>query len=165
MTKAFGGNALVGCYFLSAMIFLFGLLRDYLFKAALPEQPTHPLLLTPYAQALAIATFAWGNVLVIAASLQLGITGTFLGDYFGILKDEIITGFPFNVATAPMYSGSTLAFLGTGLWYGKPAGVLLALWVHIVYTVALRYEDPFTAGIYAERDRKRAAAQSGKKEE
>lgn len=139
-------------------------MRDYLFKAALAEQPTHAALLTPYAQAAAIALFTWGNILVVTSTWQLGITGTFLGDYFGILKDEMVTGFPFNVTSSPMYSGSTMSFLGTALWYGKPAGILLAAWVHVIYYFALRYEDPFTAGIYAKRDREQAAAQSGKKQ-
>jgi phosphatidylethanolamine N-methyltransferase len=32
----------------------------------------------------------------------LGVTGTYLGDYFGILMDEMVVGFPFNVTDAPM---------------------------------------------------------------
>jgi phosphatidylethanolamine N-methyltransferase len=60
-----------------------------------------------------------------------------------------------------MYYGSTMSFLGAALYYGKPAGVFLTGWVLIVYLVALRYENPFTAGIYAKRERERAA---GKKE-
>lgn len=103
-------------------------------------------------------------MLVVTSTWVLGITGTFLGDYFGILMDEMVTGFPFNVTSAPMYWGSTMSFLGTALWYGKPAGILLTAWVYIVYVAALRFEDPFTAGIYAKRERERAAAQSGKKQ-
>ena len=30
----------------------------------------------------------------------LGVTGTYLGDYFGILMDEPVTSFPFNVSNA-----------------------------------------------------------------
>lgn len=40
----------------------------------------------------------------------------FIGDYFGILMDERVTGFPFNVCENPMYVGSTLNFLATALW-------------------------------------------------
>lgn len=93
----------------------------------------------------------------------MGITGTFLGDYFGILMDSMVTGFPFNVTVAPMYHGSTCSFLGTAILYGKPAGILLTLWVYIVYQIALSYENPFTAGIYAKRDRERAAIKSDDK--
>lgn len=99
---------------------------------------------------------ASGNVLVLSSMWALGITGTYLGDYFGILMDDIVTGFPFNVTEAPMYYGSTMSFLGTALWFGKPAGVLLTGLVFVAYKIALGFEDPFTAGIYAKRERERA---------
>jgi methylene-fatty-acyl-phospholipid synthase len=101
---------------------------------------------------------AVGNILVISSTWQLGITGTFLGDYFGILMDDIVTGFPFNITNAPMYYGSTMSFLGTALLYGKPAGIFLTLHVLLVYLIAIQFENPFTAGIYAKRDRERAKA-------
>lgn len=47
----------------------------------------------------------------------LGITGTYLGDYFGILMDDIVTGFPFNVMGDPMYWGSSMCFVGVALWW------------------------------------------------
>lgn len=87
----------------------------------------------------------------------LGVTGTYLGDYFGILMDEKVTSFPFNVTDAPMYWGSTASFLGTAILFGKPAGVFLTALVYVAYSIALRYEDPFTAEIYAKRERERAA--------
>lgn len=71
----------------------------------------------------------------------LGLTGTYLGDYFGILMDHRVTSFPFNITDAPMYYGSTLSFLGTAILYGKPAGILLTLEVLAVYMVALSYEE------------------------
>lgn len=92
----------------------------------------------------------------------LGVTGTYLGDYFGILMDRMVTGFPFNVCSAPMYYGSTMSFLGTAILFGKPAGILLTVEVLVVYLIALRFEDPFTAGIYAKRAQ--AQKKAGKKE-
>jgi methylene-fatty-acyl-phospholipid synthase len=97
----------------------------------------------------------------------LGITGTYLGDYFGILMDDIVTGFPFNIMASPMYYGSTMSFLGTAILFGKPAGILLTAEVLAVYLIALRFEDPFTAEIYAKRERERKAGagkKGGKKE-
>ncbi|KAH7312412.1 phospholipid methyltransferase-domain-containing protein [Stachybotrys elegans] len=164
LTKLFGGQPRTACYALAATIFSLGLVRDWLYKTAISEQATHPLLLTPYSQAAAYTLIAFGNVLVVTSTWALGITGTFLGDYFGILMDEMVTGFPFNVTGAPMYWGSTMSFLGTALLFGKPAGLLLTAEVLLVYIVALRYEDPFTAGIYAKREREREAAKSGKKQ-
>ncbi len=82
-----------------------------------------------------------GNILVLSSTWALGITGTYLGDYFGILMDAPVTGFPFNVTGAPMYYGSTMSFLGTALLYARPAGVLLTGEVLLVYWVALGFEE------------------------
>ncbi|KAM5346638.1 hypothetical protein ACJ41O_009643 [Fusarium nematophilum] len=161
LTKLFGGNSKIGCYALALTIFSLGMVRDFIYKNAIAEQPSHPLLQNTYVQAAAITLFVLGNLLVVSSTWQLGITGTFLGDYFGILMDEMVTGFPFNVTGAPMYWGSTMSFLATALYFAKPAGILLTVWVYIVYVLALRYEDPFTAGIYAKREQERAA---GKKQ-
>ena len=78
--------------------------------------------------------------------------------------DDIVTGFPFNVCSAPMYYGSTMSFLGTAILFGKPAGLLLTVEVLVVYLIALRFEDPFTAGIYAKREKAQSRKASGKKE-
>jgi len=164
LTNLFGGNSRTACYALAATIFSLGCVRDFIFKNAISEQPTHPLLLTLPVQAAGYTLFAFGQILVVTSTWALGITGTFLGDYFGILMDEMVTGFPFNVTGAPMYWGSSMSFLGTALLYGKPAGILLTGWVVVVYLVALSYEDPFTSGIYAKRERERAAQKSGKKQ-
>lgn len=91
----------------------------------------------------------------------LGVTGTYLGDYFGILMDDIVTGFPFSVTASPMYYGSTMSFIGSALWFGKPAGLALSALVFVVYKIALAFEDPFTAGIYAERERNRPTEPKG----
>ncbi|MCJ1252515.1 Phosphatidyl-N-methylethanolamine N-methyltransferase [Lignoscripta atroalba] len=124
------------------------------YERALRHQPTSPLLLHPLISTyLAYTLILTGNVLVLSSMWALGFTGTYLGDYFGILMDDVVTSFPFNVTDAPMYYGSTLSFLGTALLYGKPAGLLLTAEVLAVYMVALRFEDPFTAEIYAKRDR------------
>lgn len=100
----------------------------------------------------AYALIICGNVLVGSSMWALGITGTYLGDYFGILMPAKVTGFPFNIMDAPMYYGSTMSFLGTSILYAKPVGLLLTAEVWLVYLVALSFEDPFTAQIYAKRD-------------
>lgn len=69
--------------------------------------------------------------------------------------DEKVTGFPFNVTDAPMYWGSACSFLGSSFLYGRPAGILLTCEVVVVYLLARQWEDPFTAEIYAKRDRER----------
>jgi len=164
LTRLFGGRSRTACYFLALTIFSLGIVRDLLYERALRHQPSHPLLQNDLFNYIAYGLIACGNILVLGSFWQLGITGTFLGDYFGILLDKMVTGFPFNVTSAPMYYGSTMSFLGSALLYGKPAGILLTAWVLAVYLVALQFEDSFTAGIYAKRDRERAAAKEGKKQ-
>lgn len=134
-------------------IFSLGIFRDFLYERALKSQPSHPLLTTPLSNFVAYTLIAGGNVLVLSSMWALGITGTYLGDYFGILMDKMVTGFPFNICSAPMYYGSTMSFLGTAILYGKPAGILLTAEVLAVYLMALRFEDPFTGEIYAKRER------------
>ena len=111
------------------------------YERALRDQPTLPSLVHGSAQLVAYALLATGNLLVLSSMWALGITGTYLGDYFGILMDEPVTSFPFNVTGAPMYYGSTLSFLGTAILYGKPAGIALTLEVLVVYLIALRFEE------------------------
>jgi len=162
LTKLAGGNSRYGCYGLAIAIFSLGIFRDFLYERALRAQPSHPLLETALATYISYALIAAGNILVVSSMWALGVTGTYLGDYFGILMDDIVTGFPFNVTDAPMYYGSTMSFLGTAVLFGKPAGILLTAEVLIVYLIALSFEDPFTAGIY----RKRAESQNrGNKKE
>ena len=90
-----------------------------------------------------------GQVLVITSTWQLGIIGTYLGDYFGILMDAPVTAFPFSVLKHPMYVGSTVIYLGYGLVHLSPAGILGAVWVSIVYQISTAlFEEPFTNKIY-----------------
>ena len=149
LTRLFNGNSLRACYALAFTIFGIGLVRDTLYERALRHQPFVPAFHHPY---IAYGLLAAGNTLVLTSYYALGLTGTFLGDYFGILMDEPVKGFPFNITSAPMYWGSTMSFLGTSLLYGRPAGALLTIQVFLVYLGALQFEDPFTSQIYAKRD-------------
>lgn len=153
--SAITGGAYNGCYLLAATIFSLGIYRDHVYHQALLEQPSYgPLLDSPIVQTLAVVTFTFGNILVLSSMWALGVTGTYLGDYFGILMKERVTSFPFNINDNPMYNGLTLCFLGTALYYGKPTGILVSLFVFIMYRIALLFEEPYTAKIYAAKDLK-----------
>ncbi|ANZ76546.1 BA75_03658T0 [Komagataella pastoris] len=155
LTKLAFNKPKFGCYLLALTIFSLGLFRDYLYEKALKNQVSSVLLADPVFRYLGIASFLFGNVLVLSSMWKLGITGTYLGDYFGILMEDRVTSFPFNIDNNPMYNGSTLCFLGTGLYYGKPAGIFASLVVYLMYQVALKFEEPFTAKIYAKREAER----------
>ena len=108
------------------------------YERALRHQPIEPTLYHP---APAYILLLIGNLLVLSSTYALGITGTYLGDYFGILLDAPVTSFPFNITGAPMYYGSAMSFLGTALLYGRPAGVLLSAEVLVLYSIAQSYEE------------------------
>lgn len=82
------------------------------------------------------------------------------------MQQHKVESFPFNVTSSPMYTGSTLSFLATALWYvttsksqlssypetdgrscrpacryESPAGILLSVLVYIEYQIALSYEE------------------------
>ncbi|KAJ1814759.1 Phosphatidyl-N-methylethanolamine N-methyltransferase [Coemansia sp. RSA 2599] len=160
ISAMFGGDRRKGCYAIAATIFSLGLIRDALFNAALAEQPTHAALAAPLVRLAAALLVASGMVFVLTSTYALGITGTFLGDYFGILMDERVTSFPFNVLENPMYVGSTMSFVGVSLWHAKPAGLLVSAYVWLVYSVALGFEGPFTTMIYSQRAQKEGAKES-----
>lgn len=86
------------------------------YNAAIASQPSNALLLSPAVKYAGGALFGAGNVLVVSSMWALGVTGTYLGDYFGILMPHIVTGFPFNVVADPMYVGSSMCFVGVALW-------------------------------------------------
>ncbi|KAG0353435.1 Phosphatidyl-N-methylethanolamine N-methyltransferase [Podila minutissima] len=158
ITRMFNGNGLYGCYALAATIFILGLVRDAVFKWAIDGQPKAQCMEEPLIQAMAYILFGVGNILVLSSMYVLGVTGTYLGDYFGILMEERVTSFPFSVNENPMYNGTVLIFLGTAMWSLSPAGIYLSLIVHFVYRIALKFEGPFTTQIYIKRDSDRAAA-------
>lgn len=110
------------------------------FQKAIAEQPHLQLLPEPLNVIIPAVLVGLGQIFVITSTWQLGITGTFLGDYFGILMDHRVEGFPFNVLTDPMYVGSTMSFVGASLWYESPAGLLISLYVYFAYVIALRFE-------------------------
>ena len=128
--------------------------RDHLVHQAVVAAGPHPLLVAYHTVLLPIAAvlFSVGTVLVLAAFYQLGITGTYLGDYFGILMDVRVTAFPFNTLEHPMYDGATMVFLAQSLYYSSPVGLMLTVWVFIVYRVSTSmFEGPFTGMINEKR--------------
>lgn len=145
------GSAERGCYALAVVICLLGLFRDYWFEAAMSNQPIAVALCTDEVNICGTLLIAIGTILVLSSTWSLGITGTFLGDYFGLLLKKRVTSFPFNIMNNPMYWGSTMNFLGYSLRQCSPAGLLLTALVATCYKIALLYEGPFTEKIYTEK--------------
>jgi len=154
------GSKFTACYIITAWVFGYSTFRDYVFSNMLGSQPvlawmTGNMLL----RALAALLVVGGQVFVLSSFYRLGITGTFLGDYCGILMDAPVTGFPFSVLNNPMYVGSSVCFVGYSVWSGSVAGLLLSALVFVVYQGAIQFEEPFTRFIYEQK----AASKEGKR--
>lgn len=145
------GSKRTACYVFAVAVFSFGLLRDYLYYHALQTQPSCSYLEHPFVKLIGYALGGFGHILVLTSMYTLGITGTYLGDYFGILMDHRVECFPFSFCNNPMYVGSTLSFLGVALHEGKAVGLVLTAWVWTAYKIGLIFEEPFTDFIYSNR--------------
>ncbi|XP_053495850.1 phosphatidylethanolamine N-methyltransferase [Ictalurus furcatus] len=141
----------VACYCLGAVILLLNVYRSHSITVAMEGQSKMELLDRVQVYYMGTALMLVGSLFVISSFLALGFTGTFLGDYFGILMEQKVTGFPFNVMDNPMYWGSTANYLGLALMNASPVGVLLSTVVALCYRVAIAYEGPFTEKIYQQR--------------
>jgi phosphatidylethanolamine N-methyltransferase len=122
-------------------VFFASLFRNYLFKLAMQDQlSNHPYLLLAV-WPLAYPLLALGSTLVLSSMFKLGILNTYHGDHFGIYMKERVDSFPFNVTANPMYTGSTMVFLGGALVEGSLAGLFMTAWVCMCYQIALLFEE------------------------
>ncbi|KAL7371990.1 hypothetical protein ABVT39_008109 [Epinephelus coioides] len=154
LSKLFGSPYLA-CYCLGFVIILLNVYRSHSMTLAMKAQAKWEVMDRTDVFYAGVALMVLGTLLVVGSFLALGFTGTFLGDYFGILMDEKVTGFPFNIIENPMYWGSTANYLGLALIGASPVGLVLTAIVAVAYKVAIRFEGPFTDQIYQERNQRR----------
>ncbi|XP_053813795.1 phosphatidylethanolamine N-methyltransferase isoform X1 [Vidua chalybeata] len=147
------GSPHAACYCLGAVILVLNCVRSHCFTEAMKSQPKLEGWDCHWTYYSGLAISAVGTLFVISSFLALGFTGTFLGDYFGILMEEKVTSFPFSILDNPMYWGSTAIYLGWSLMHASPAGLLLTAVVAISYTIAVLYEGPFTEEIYRRKQK------------
>ncbi|NXP30174.1 PEMT methyltransferase, partial [Leiothrix lutea] len=152
LSQVFGSRH-TACYCLGTAILLLNCVRSHCFTEAMKSQPKLEGWDCHWTYYSGLAISAVGTLFVISSFLALGFTGTFLGDYFGILMEEKVTSFPFSVLDNPMYWGSTAIYLGWSLMHASPAGLLLTAVVAISYTIAVLYEGPFTEEIYRRKQK------------
>eukprot|EP00730_Choanoeca_flexa_P012861 TRINITY_DN4692_c0_g1_i1.p1 TRINITY_DN4692_c0_g1~~TRINITY_DN4692_c0_g1_i1.p1 ORF type:complete len:248 (+),score=55.41 TRINITY_DN4692_c0_g1_i1:148-891(+) len=98
------------------------------------------------------AITAFGLLLSSSAMYRLGIFGTYMGEFFGVMLSEKITTFPFSFVDNPMYIGSSLFHVGLAIQAQSPVGAVLALWVYYTYYMAGAYEEPLMRTMYASPD-------------
>ena len=137
-------------WFLAASILALNAVRTAAFHQAVEKGPKSEILdAYPAFKALGLALICVGALFVCTSFWKLGFYGTFLGDYFGILMNERVTGFPFSVLDHPMYMGSVMMYMGQSCLSASANGLLLSLWIYATYKVAILFEEPFTTMIYA----------------
>jgi hypothetical protein len=102
------------CPFLLQATYQHAHIHSYL--SAILEQPRARILPTPFETLVPAALFVIGQIFIVTSTRSLGITGRFLGDYFGIIMDARVETFPYNVFHNPIYVGSTMCFAATALW-------------------------------------------------
>ncbi|XP_071378481.1 phosphatidylethanolamine N-methyltransferase [Centroberyx affinis] len=145
------GSPHLACYSLGFLIILLNVYRSHSMTVAMKAQARWEVLARTEVFYTGTGLLVLGTLLVVSSFLALGFTGTFLGDYFGILMEKKVTGFPFNIIDNPMYWGSTANYLGLALIGASPVGLVLTAVVAVSYQVAIGYEGPFTEQIYQER--------------
>lgn len=151
------GSAKVGCYVLAVTTFLIGLSRNFVVIIAVTRQLSLESMLgestVRYMKFFGTLFIIVGLTLAISSMIRLGVTGTYLGDYFGMLKNSRVTSFPYNIVDNPMYFGSTVAFLGLATRMMSPIGFIFTFYIWLVYNIALYFEEPFTNKIYSTKDK------------
>lgn len=162
ISTVFGGKKR-GCYVVAAIIFSIGISRNLLFKYVVDHQEKLAWD-SKIIDILGYTLYFIGIVLVAGATYQLGIIGTYVGDYFGLLLPCKVTGFPYNISTSPMYDGSSINFLAHSILYRSPVGVFLSLVVFIVYKVGCMFEDPFTEMLYSQKEKDKSTEKNKKVE-
>ena len=148
-----------GCTALAVCILSLNCLRTSLFHVAVDEYGVWRPLDNGLMHALGYLIVGVGALLVISSAWRLGFFVSFMGDYFGIMCQNKVTGFPFNVVSDPMYVGSALVYLGLALRHASVVGLVLTTCIAVSYAVAIRFEGPFTSKIYEVEAKKRAKVQ------
>ncbi|KAL7714890.1 Phosphatidylethanolamine N-methyltransferase [Entamoeba marina] len=101
--------------------------------------------------AIPIQIFGW--ILSLSSFYRLGFKGTYEGDCFGYLFDEMITSFPFDTVPHPMYFGGALLFISSALHYHSSTALVLSLWSIFIYVIfSYLVEQPYTEMIYGDRE-------------
>lgn len=158
LTKSLGSPKR-GVILLATCILSLNTVRTTLFHKTIDKHATCNSMQNEVFHALGYLLVSIGAVLVVASSYRLGFYCSFMGDYFGILLKERVTGFPFNVVEDPMYVGSALVYLGLALLHGSLIGIVLACCIGLSYVIAVFFEEPFTSRIYAEHEQNSVKSQ------
>lgn len=154
-TKLCKNNKVLAADVFAHILIEMGIFRNYMFNRAVSNNPTIQfsdnveLIISVFSYLLMFISF----IIVAGSYWQLGIHGIYYADYFGILMDEKVTAFPYNILDNPLYVGAQMLFLSKALLNKSPTGIILFVLASIMYRVASYLEMPLTDLIYSEENR------------
>jgi phosphatidylethanolamine N-methyltransferase len=153
-SKLTGDNRMAADIFAHILIEM-GIFRNFIYMRVIMTQP-HLVIenetLELITMIIGYSLIGIGFILNFFSFYRLGIHGIYYADYFGILFNEMVTAFPYNVLSNPLYVGSTMLFFGNAFVYKSPVGILLSILARIMYKIASYLENPMTDLIYSEEN-------------
>ena len=155
ITKICGNNNLLAADIFAHILIEMGIFRNYMFTRTMNNTPHMEFFETTEMFITIISSILIAcSVFIVAGSYwQLGIHGIYYADYFGILMDEKVTEFPYNILENPLYIGSQSLFFSLALYNRSPTGIFMFVVASIMYRVASFLENPMTDLIYSEENR------------
>jgi protein-S-isoprenylcysteine O-methyltransferase Ste14 len=151
ISKLFCSSKKLSVTVLAITIILLNVLRTTMFESAIKSQPTFNIS-TSFHIYIGYVLILLGQFLTMSSFYKLGFYATFLADHFGLFThDAPITSFPFSLISDPMYWGSSISYFGIALSQSSPSGLLLTLWIIIIYKLAIIQESKMLRIIYSKK--------------
>ena len=106
--------------------------------------------------AIDVEIIKWLGHFLFAAGMVLNLGGfyhvrlnTYYPEYFGFIQGNLVTAFPYNVTSHPMYIGAVVSHIGYALQKQSSTALYLAAVEALGYwTVAKVFEEPFMEVFY-----------------
>ena len=151
LSKLMFGSRKLGNMLFAFIVFTLSSIRNYFIVRTLIFLPRLVLQggLATYVPIIAVIIFLIGCSFVFGAYYRLGISGTYYGDHFGILMENRVVDFPFNVTDHPMYNGALTIFLGGIIYFTSVLGLVLLALMFTMYRVIEWIELPMTEELYS----------------
>lgn len=147
-SKVLGKNAI---YIYAVYLVISALIRDRFIQVALIQDQGSlgfRAVLSPY------ILFGIGTLLNFWTLSALGIKGMYNGDSFGYLMEEPVTTGPYRFLNEPQYVGTSIALLGSSLYYDSLQGLYLTFWMYAIFSLSVEFlEKPHMLRLYSTKNK------------
>ena len=151
-TKILGKNAV---YYYAVYLVVSALVRDHFINLALAANSNSFSLLNELDSVLGAMLVAIGIGLNLWTLWALGIKGMYNGDSFGFLMDAPVTTGPYVYFSDPQYFGTTIALLGSSIYYQSLNGLYLTVILYVVFVLSVKLlEEPHMRRLYSHKKAK-----------